>query len=120
MWLDITWGTAQAGLQWRGAVEHWAHAARAADRFHALHAFDLALRFLAVVAAEAGLGEHAHALVVYTDEHLRPYRMENPQNWWVQERLDRVLADLPERSLGPAPARGEIMRRITEIETALA
>jgi hypothetical protein len=119
MWIDITWGTAQAGLQQRGAVEHWALAARAADRFHALHAFDLALRFLAVVAAEAGLGEHAQALVAYTDEHLRPYRMENPQNRWVQERLDRVLADLPGRSSGPTPTRGEIMRRITEIEAAL-
>ena len=98
---------------------HLARAARVADRLHSLHAFDIALRFLAVVAAEAGLGDHAHALVAYTEEHLRPYRMENPQQVWVQERLDRVLADLPGRSPGPTPTRGEIMRRITELEAAL-
>ena len=79
----------------------------------------MTLRFLAVVAAEAGLGDHAHALVAYTEANLRPYRMENPQRVWVQERLDRVLADLPGRSSGPVPPRGEIMRRITEIEAAL-
>ena len=120
MWLDITWGTAQVGLQQRGAVEHLALAARAADRFHSLHAFDEALRFLAVAAAEAGHHEHAQAFVAYTEAHLRPYRMENPQQVWVQERLDQVLADLPSRSPGPVPPRGEVMRRITEIEAALA
>ena len=120
MWLDINWGIAKAGLEQPGAVEHLARAARAADRLHSLHAFDITLRFLAVVAAEAGLGDHARALVAYTDENLRSYRMENPQQVWVQERLDELLADLPEGSPGPAPPRGEIMRRITEIEVALA
>ena len=100
-------------------MEHLARAARAADRLHSLHALDMALRFLTVVAAEAGLGEHARALVAYTEENLRPYRMENPQQVWVQERLDRVLADLPGPSPGPAPPRREIMRRIAEIEAAL-
>jgi len=120
MWFDITRATAQVGLQQRSAVEHLARAARTADRLHSLHAFDIALRFLAVVAAEAGLGDHAHALVAYTEENLRPYRVENPQQVWVQERLDEVLAGLPAPSPGPVPPRGEIMRRITELEAALA
>jgi hypothetical protein len=120
MWLDITRATAQVGLQQRDAVDGLARAARAADQLHSLHAFDITLRFLAVIAAEAGLGEHAQALVAYTDETLRPYRLENPQQVWVQERLDQLLADLPGRSPGPAPPRSEIMRRITELETALA
>jgi hypothetical protein len=65
------------------------------------------------------LGEHAQALVAYTEQNLRSYRMENPQQVWVQQRLDRVLADLPGASPGPAPARSEVIRRITEIEAAL-
>jgi predicted ATPase/class 3 adenylate cyclase len=120
MWLDIMWATAELALQQPGAVERWARAARAADQLHSLHAFDIALRFLAVVAAGAGLGEHAQALVAYTEANLRPYRMQNPQQGWVQERLDQLLAGLPATSPGPAPPRGEIMRRITEIEAALA
>ena len=119
MWLDLTWGTAQVGLAERGAVERLASACRAADRLHSLHAFDLALRFLAVAAAAAGLGEHARSLLDYTEEHLRPYRMENPQQRWVQERLDHLLDDLPARTPGPAPQRSEIIRRISEIEAAL-
>ena len=119
MWLDLTWGTAQVGLAQRGAVERLASACRAADRLHSLHALDLALRFLAVVAADAGLGEHARSLLDYTEEHLRPYRMENPQQRWVQERLDQLLDDLPARTPGPAPQRSEIIRRISEIEAAL-
>ena len=120
MWLDINWAIAKVGLQRPGAVEHLARAARAADRLHSLHAFDLSLRFLAVVAAEAGQGEHVQVLVAYTEASLRPYRMENPQGVWVQERLDQLLGELPGRSPGPAPPRGEIMRRITEIEATLA
>jgi hypothetical protein len=46
--------------------------------------------------------------------------MENPQGVWVQERLDQLLGELPGLSPGPAPPRGEIMRRITEIEATLA
>jgi hypothetical protein len=119
MWLDVNWGIAKVGLRQPGAVEHLALAARAADRFHSLHAFDIALRFLALVAAEGGLDNHAQALVAYTEEHLRPYRMENPQQVWVQERLDELMSRLGPRPPDPAPPRGEIMRRITEIEAAL-
>ena len=95
-------------------------AARVADQLHALHAFDLVLRYLAVVAAEAGLDEHAHALVAYSEANLRPYRMDNPHQAWVQDRLDPVLAGLPATSPGAASPRGEIMRRITEIEAELS
>ena len=120
MWFDITWATGKLGMQQPGAIEHLMRAARAADRLHSLHAFDMVLRFLAVAAAEAGLDEHACALVAYTEANLRPHRTENPQTAWAQERLDQLLADLPGRSSEPAQTRGEIMRRITEIEAALA
>ena len=120
MWLDATWGVAEVGLQRPGAVGHLVQAARVADQLHALHALDLVLRYLAVVAAEAGLVEDAHALVAYSDANLRPYRMDNPIQHWVQDRLGEALAGLPAASPSAASPRGEIMRRITEIEAELS
>ena len=119
MWFDITWASAKLGLHQPGAVEHLMRAARAADQLHALHAFDIVLRFLAIAAAEAGLGEHAHALVAYSEANLRQHRMENPQQTWAQGRLDELFAGFPKPASEAALARGEIMRTISEIEGAL-
>ena len=91
MWLDLMWGSMLLALDQPGAVERLARAARAADRLNAPHALDLALRQLAILAAESDLTEPAAALVVFTETNLRPHRIENPGSTRVQARLDRAV-----------------------------
>jgi hypothetical protein len=119
MWVAITRATAEVGVRRPGAVETVVDAIRASDRLHALHALDLGVRLLAFEAAAAGLEPAARDLVGYSEAHLRVHRMENPQQAWVQERLEEVLGDLPRASSGPVRTRSEIMRLVTEIEAAL-
>ena len=118
MWLDIVWGTAQLELDAPGAVVRFARAARLADRLNAQHVLDIALRYLAILAADFGLTEHARALVAYTEANLRPYRIDNPNQAWIAARLDRALAGIPEGGPTPTIHRGEVLQRIAEIETA--
>ncbi len=119
MWVAITRATAEVGVRAPGAVETVVDAIRACDRLQARHALDLSLRLLAFEAAAAGLEQAARELVGYSEAHLRAHRMENPQQAWVQARLKEVLDELPGPSAGPVRTRSEIMRVVTEIETAL-
>jgi hypothetical protein len=118
-WHDITWGVTLFGLGLPGAVEHLAHGARTADRLNTLHALDLALRQLAVLAADAGLTPAALALIDYTEANLRAHRIENPGQTRIQARLDQALAGLPDRAPDAPLHRGDIMAIVTEIENAL-
>jgi hypothetical protein len=118
MWLDLVWGMAQLEVDAPGAVVRFIGAARVADRLNAQHVLDVALRYLAILAADFGLTEHARALVAYTEANLRPYRIENPNQAWMQARLDRALAGIPEGGPTPTIHRGEVLQRIAEIETA--
>jgi predicted ATPase len=119
-WYDITWGVALSELGLPGAIEHLARAARSADRLNTQHALDLALRQLAIAAAEAGLMQSALALTGYTEANLRPYRIENPGQTRIQARLDRALAPVAGPASERALHRGEIMALVAEIETSLA
>ena len=120
MWLDLTWGSMLLALDRSGAVERLARAARAADQLNAPHAFDLALRQLAILAAESGLMEPAAAWVTFIEANLRPHRIENPGSTRVQARLDRAVAGVPEHPTEAPLHRGEIVALVAEIETALA
>ena len=118
MWLDWAWGLTYLGLEQPAAVGHLARAARAADRLDAPHVLDYTLRPLAIVAAAAGLHEQAAALVAFTDTQLRPRRIENALQVWIQPRLDRALAGVSASVPAPLHRRG-IMDLVTQIETAL-
>ena len=119
MWLDLMWGSMLLALDQPGAVERLARAARAADRLNAPHALDLALRQLAILAAESDLTEPAAALVVFTETNLRPHRIENPGSTRVQARLDRAVAAVPRHPSEVLLHRGEVVALIAEIETSL-
>ena len=84
----------------------------------AAHAFDLALRQLAILAAESGLTEPAAALATFTETNLRPSRIENPGSARVQARLDEAIAAVPQRPSEEPLHRGEIIVLIADIETA--
>jgi predicted ATPase/class 3 adenylate cyclase len=119
MWIDIIWGLTLVGLDRPGAADRLVRGVREADRLSAPMQLDLALRTLAIAAAEAGLVDQALALVDYCEDNLRPYRMDTAIPAWIDDRLDGVL---PERS-EPAPKaplrRGELMALVTEIERSL-
>jgi hypothetical protein len=120
MWLDLAWGITLLGLDRPGAVEHLACAVRAADRLNVLHALDQALRVLAIAAADTGRTEHAAALAGYTETDLRPYRIAQPIQAWIQARLDQALASLPDEPPRPGRHRGEIMTIVKDLEASLA
>ena len=63
-----------------------------ADRLNAGHALDLAVREVAAVAGDADLAEEAATLAAYAEETLRPYRIDNPGQIWLQAQVDRALA----------------------------
>ena len=119
MWLDIQWGFTLLGLDRPGALGLLSRAARTADRLNSPHVLDYALRLLAIIAAEASLAEQAAALIEYAEANLRPHRIENPSQTWIQARLDAALGGLPEPAPEPRLHRGEIMALVTEIETSL-
>jgi hypothetical protein len=118
MWLDLMEASARLGLDRRGAIESYVRAAHTADLLNAHHVLDIVLRGLAIIAAEAGLAETAHALVAYTESTLGPYRIVTQT--WMQDRLDRALAPLPQRPNEPVLHRSDILQLVTEVETALA
>ena len=118
MWLDLMGASARLGLDRPGAIESYVRVAHTADRLNAHHVLDIAVRGLAIIAAEAGLADSAHALVAYTETNLGAYRMAA---WtWMEARLDRALATLPQRGHEPALHRSDILQLITEIEISLA
>lgn len=119
MWLDVQWGVTLLGLDRPGAVERIASAARRADRLDSAHVLDHELRRLAVAAVEAGLIDHALALVSYTEANLRDFRIDNTSQAWFQGRLDRALDGRIARTPDP-PSRREIMALVAEIEAALS
>ena len=119
MWLDLTLAYARLGLNQPGTVENFAAVARAADRLNAPHVLDRALLGVAVVAAEARLETPARALVAYTENTLLPYRVGEFGQEWIQARLDRALASLPESSPSPRQHRREIMALVNELEATL-
>ncbi len=121
MWLDLTEAAGRLGLHRPGAVECYGRAARTADRLNAQHAFDSALRGLALIAAEAGLAEPAQALVAYAQANLSAYRVNSPGQIWMASRLDGALATLPEprHSSEPALHRGDILKLIADLEATL-
>jgi predicted ATPase/class 3 adenylate cyclase len=119
MWLDLAWGATLLGLHRPGAVGYLVRAARAADRLNAPHAFDFALRHLAVAAAEAELTSSAAALIAFTETNLRLHRMGTPGQTRLQTRLDRTLPDPADPPTASTLHRGEVMVIVTEIESAL-
>ena len=120
LWHEIMWGATLLGLDRPGAVDRLARAARAADRLNTWHALDLALRQLAIAAAEAGLARPAVGLVAYTEAHLVAYRIQNSGQARVQARLDDAVAGLGEPPPTATPHRGEMLAFVNEIEAAFA
>jgi predicted ATPase/class 3 adenylate cyclase len=119
MWLDIFTGETLFGLGRPGAVEHLARAARSADRLNMAPALDRALRILAIAAAEAGLTAHATTLTAYTEAALRPYRVNQPGQVWIQSRLDHALAGLTPETSHPHRHRREIINLVNDLEASL-
>ena len=98
VWLDFTWGLTLLGLGRTGAAGYLTRAAKAADRFDAPHMLDLALRSLAIAAAEAGLTQPAAALASYAETHLGEHRLDVPGQAYIQARLERALPDPADRA----------------------
>jgi len=119
MWIDLLWAATLLGLDRPGAVGYLVRVARTADRHNSPAALDFALRYLAIAAAENGLAREAAALVAYTEARLRPYRMGQPGDAWIQARLDRALAGFPKEPPSPGPHRGEIMTLVNHLEATL-
>ena len=119
VWYELFWGATLLGLDEPGAVERLVRAARGADQLNTRHVLDLALRQLAIAAAQAGLMRQAALLVSYSDAVLRSHRIAQPGEVWVQARVDAALADVPRDEPEPLPHRGEMMAVVAEIEALL-
>ena len=115
MWLDIGWGLALLGLEPSAAVGYLASAARTADRLDTPHVLDYTLRALAVIAADAGLHQQAAALVAFTEAQLRPHRIENPFQEWIQTRLDRALEGFTVSAPAAPLHRRDVLDLVTQI-----
>ena len=124
MWLDITRGAALVGLHRLDAVGCLTRAIDRADRQSAPSALDLALRLLAIAAAEAGHGPEAAALLGYCDAHLGHHRFQSPVYRWVQTGLNDALASTPERPVheatGAESTRRQIMALVTHLNSITA
>lgn len=120
LWHDILWGLVLVALGQRGAVVRLVRGVREADRLSTLLQLDLALRVLAIAAAEAGLVDQARVLAAYSDDNLRPHRMDTALLAWVNDRLDRVVPERGEAAPEVPVRRGELMALVTEIERSFA
>ena len=119
-WLDIMWGAALLGLGRPGAAGHLARAARTADRNDGPGQLDNALRLLAALAAEAGLLDQARSLLGYADANLRPYRIDNAGQAWLEERFAAALAGHAVPDAARVEHRGEMIAVVGEVERILA
>ena len=119
-WRDVMWGMTLLGLGKPGAAGRLAYAARAADRLDAGHVLDLAVRELAVAAGDADLMQQAVTLATYAEETLRPYRIDNPGQIWLQAQVDRALAGAQDRTPQRGLRRGDLMALVDEVEVLLA
>ena len=118
MWLDLMWGAVLLQLDEVGVVERLADAVRMADRQHAPHAEDMALRLLAIAVGTAGNLADAAVLASYCAATLSPYRMN--QQIWIDVALEEVLARVPDRAahdaVGAAADRRQILALVTRLE----
>lgn len=119
-WRDVMWGMTLLGLGKPGAPALLAAAARGADRLNAGHVLDLAVRELAVAASDAGLVEQAVTLAAYAEETLRPYRIDNPGQIWLQVQVDRALARAQDCTPEGGLRRGDLMALVDEVEVLLS
>ena len=118
-WRDVMWGMTLLGLGKPGAPARLASAARVADRLNAGHVLDLAVRELAVAAGDADLVEQAVTLAAYAEETLRPYRIDNPGQIWLQAQVDRALARAQGCTAESGLRRGDLMALVDEVEVLL-
>ena len=119
MWHDIICGLALVALGRPGAADRLVSGVRAADQVSAPMQLDLALRVLAIAAAESGLVDEAMALVAYSDDNLEPYRMDTAMLAWVDDRLDGSLPEHGASAPDGPSHRGELMALVTEMERSL-
>ncbi len=118
MWLDLMWGAVLVQLDEMGVVERLADAVRMADRQHAPHAEDMALRLLAIAVGRAGNLAESAVLASYCAATLIPFRMN--QQPWIDVALEEVLVRVPDRAadeaVGAAADRRQILALVTRLE----
>lgn len=119
-WREVMVGMTSLGLGRPDAVTHLTRAVRLADRIDSGHTLELALRLLAIAAAEAGLSSQAFAIAGYADDELSAHHFDNPGQAWIQARLDSALGDASRHQVDHARNRAEIMTLVTEIDDAVS
>jgi predicted ATPase len=122
MWSRLIQGHDLLALDDSRALTYFSEAARLGDRLNAPHVVEIALRGLAVVAAEGGYVHDAAALVGYADANLAASRITNAMWIPLQGRLDQALrgSDLTvPTARGASFKRGDVIALIGELERRL-
>ena len=112
------WGGVLVQFGEIGAVERLVNAVHMADRHHAPHCEDMALRLLALAVGEAGFLAEAAVLAAYCEATLISYRMN--QQPWIDGALEEMLVRVPDRAaheaVGAAADRRQILALVTRLE----
>jgi hypothetical protein len=121
MWSHLFHGYDLLALGELTAVEHLVEAARLADRLNVPSVVDIALRSLAVRAAEAGHILEATTLVGYAEANLGDSRLTDAMWTWLRDRTVNIVGpDLSaDCARGVALSRGDVMALVRDLEGVL-